>query len=323
MRLFSRYWAWLAALPVLLLFLAVYRRIADYGVTEQRYVMLLIGVWILVLAAIRLWQGGNFDLRVVPGLLALFLLAASFGPGGAIGFSVMSQTGQLQQILAAKGMLVDGRFVALKADENSDPPLGRSGARARSIVWYLNEHRSLGLLAPWFETASPNPFAEGKTPETTERDVILALGLRPNLSRTPGIAYFTHYSDVPVAVATTGSNYVLGPIEFQHLGPVPAPIPSQSVAVEGLGNVELDLADNPLTARVGTGDALSFNIVDAVKEIYRRGWPRTTDQRPVSLKGSGGALTGTLLIDNLNGAYEEPNFDLTLLRFWLVLNKAP
>lgn len=161
------------------------------------------------------------------------------------------------------------------------------------------------------------------TTETTEREVILALGLRPDLSRTPGIAYFTHYSDMPVAVVTTGANYVLGPIVFQHLGPVPAPIPSQSVAVEGLGNVELDLADNVLTARVGTGNALSFNIVDAVKEIYRRGWPRTSDQRPVSLKGAGGGLTGTLLIDNLNGSYEEPNFDLTPLRFWLVLNKAP
>ncbi|MGI8724397.1 MAG: hypothetical protein ACR2J1_03355 [Methyloceanibacter sp.] len=47
MRLFWRYWAWLAALPVLLLFLAVYRRIDDYGVTEHRYVMVLIafGSW--------------------------------------------------------------------------------------------------------------------------------------------------------------------------------------------------------------------------------------------------------------------------------------
>ena len=136
-RLFWRYWAWLAALPVLLLFLAVYRRIADYGVTEQRYVMVLIGVWILVLAAIRLWQGGNFDLRIVPGLFALFLLAASFGPGGAVGFSVMSQTGELQQILAAKGMLVDGRFIARKADENFRPStraLRRPGPQHRMVL---------------------------------------------------------------------------------------------------------------------------------------------------------------------------------------------
>ena len=38
-RLFWRYWVELAALPVVLLFIAVGRRIADYGVTEQRYLM--------------------------------------------------------------------------------------------------------------------------------------------------------------------------------------------------------------------------------------------------------------------------------------------
>ena len=37
----------------MLLFLAVYRRIADYGVTEDRYLMVLIGVWALALAMIR------------------------------------------------------------------------------------------------------------------------------------------------------------------------------------------------------------------------------------------------------------------------------
>ena len=62
-RLFWRYWVWLAALPVALLFIAVWRRIADYGLTEQRYLMVLIGVWALILAAFRLAQGARFDLR--------------------------------------------------------------------------------------------------------------------------------------------------------------------------------------------------------------------------------------------------------------------
>jgi hypothetical protein len=40
------------------------------------------------------------------------------------------------------------------------------------------------------------------------------------------------------------------------------------------------------------------------------------------IKGSGTALTGTVLIDNLNGSYKEPDFELTLLRMWLVLGRA-
>ncbi len=46
-RFFWRYWVELAALPVVLLFIAVGRRLADYGVTEQRYLMVLIGIWAL------------------------------------------------------------------------------------------------------------------------------------------------------------------------------------------------------------------------------------------------------------------------------------
>jgi hypothetical protein len=148
-RLFWRYWVWLAALPVALLFVAVSRRVADYGLTEQRYLMVLIGIWALILAAFRLAQGARFDLRLLPGVLALLLLAASFGPGGAIGLSVLSQKAELASILSGKGMLVDGKIVP-RGEGAAENPLGEAAARARAVEWYLNTHHSLGLLAPWF-----------------------------------------------------------------------------------------------------------------------------------------------------------------------------
>jgi hypothetical protein len=60
-------------LPVVLLFIAVWRRISDYGVTDQRSLMVLIGVWALLLAGFRIIRGSDFDLRLVPGVLALLL----------------------------------------------------------------------------------------------------------------------------------------------------------------------------------------------------------------------------------------------------------
>ena len=41
----------------------------------------------------------DFDLRLVPGVLAFLMFAASFGPGGVIGLSVMSQKQQLAELL--------------------------------------------------------------------------------------------------------------------------------------------------------------------------------------------------------------------------------
>jgi len=319
-RLFWRYWVWLAALPVLLLFIAVSRRIGDYGLTQSRYLMVLVGVWALILAVIRILRGGDFDLRLVPGVLALLLLAASFGPGGAIGFSVMRQKADLASSLAAKGMLVDGKFVP-RLEGGEENPLGLEAGRVRGIEWYLNTNRSLGLLAPWFEGHPNDPFAPGKKPEETARDLLAALGLRPDVGNVPGQVYFTHYSDLPVVVDARGA-HVIGPVVFQTGGLVPAPIPPWTVMVEGLGSVRLELADNLLTARLENGDSVKFDIVDAVKEVYRRGWPQTEDHTPLELKGSGSGLTGTVLIDNLNGTYKEPDFQLNLLRLWLVLGRA-
>lgn len=316
-RLFWRYWVWLAALPVALLFIAVWRRIADYGLTEQRYLMVLIGVWALILAAFRIAQGARFDLRLLPGVLALLLLAASLGPGGAIGLSVLSQKAELASILAAKGMLVDGKIVAGPGGEN---PLGKDAARVRAIEWYLNTHHSLGVLAQWFEGRPDNPFAESKTPEQTVRELLAALGLGADAESGSGL-HLTYYSDAPVIVATGRAAHVIGPILFQSAGANPAPIPPQTVDVEGLGSLHLELADTMLTARLENGDSVKFDIQVAVKEVQNRGWPRIDDRRPLEVKGAGSGLDGTVLFENLNGIYRQPNFEPSLLRFWLVLSR--
>ena len=315
-RLFWRYWVWLAALPVALLFIAVWRRIADYGLTEQRYLMVLIGVWALTLAAFRVAQGVRFDLRLVSGVLALLLLAAAFGPGGAIGLSVLSQKAELASILSAKGMLVGGKVVP-RGEGAAENPLGEHAARARAIEWYLNTHHSLGLLAPWFEGHPNDPFAPGKTPEETARDLLVALGLRPGIGVTGAGVHFTHYSDVPAVLAPGKGAYVVGPIVFEG-----GAIPAESVDVEGLGTVKLELSDKGLRASLGDGAAVSFDISEAVKEVYRRGGPKVMDHRPIELKGAAGDLDGTMVIDNLNGTYNEPDFDISLLRFWLLIGRA-
>jgi len=318
-RLFWRYWVWLTALPVILLFLAVYRRIADYGVTEDRYLMVLIGVWALALAIIRVTRGENFDLRLVPGVLALLLLAASFGPGGANGFSVMSQRAELEKLLIKRGLLIDGKLVA-RTDSNPDSSrLGTDASRVRGLEWYLNTHHALGTLEPWFEGTGNNPFAPDKTPEVQTREVLEGLGLRSDISSSE-VSYFSHYSNEPAIVAFNGPGTALGPFVFSGNTMEPTPIAPQTVTVEGLGSVRLQLDDNVLYVHTEQGAELRFNIFDAARELTNL---MSDEHRPVQLHASGGGLTGTVLIDNLNGMFQEPKLSISLLRFWLVLAKTP
>ena len=214
-RLFWRYWVWLAALPVVLLFVAVSRRIADYGLTEQRYLMVLIGVWTLILAAFRIAQGARFDLRLLPGVLALLVLAAAFGPGGAIGLSVLSQKAELASILTAKGMLVDGKIVP-RSEGAAENPLGEAAARARAIEWYLNTHHSLGLLAPWFEGQPNDPFVPGKSPEETARELLDRARTSPRSRQCFGRGLFhALFRPSRPCYAPGKGAYVVGPIVFE------------------------------------------------------------------------------------------------------------
>src|SRR5262245_19716742 len=319
LRFFWRDWVLLVALPVVLLFIAVSRRIADYGLTEERYMIVLVGVWALILAGIRIAKGPDFDLRLLPGVLALLLLAASFGPGGAIGFSVMSQKAELASVLAAKNMLLDGKFVPAAAGEKN--PLGQDAARVRAIEWYLNAHRSLAVLGPWFEGQKDDPFAPGKTPEQTVRELLAALGLTPTLGGGPNALAFNHYADTPATVSLSKTARMIGPVVFQ-IAPRPVPIPAQTVAVEGFGPVEIELDGDTVDIRMAGGEQLSFDLAEAVQEIESRRSSEGKDTSPIALKASSGALSGTLLVDRIVGSYEEAGFSLTSLRFWLVLDRA-
>jgi hypothetical protein len=315
-RLFWRNWVWLSVLPVLLLFLAVYTRIAAYGLTEPRYAVVLIGVWALILAVWRMVKRGeNFDLRVIPGLLAILLLAASFGPWGIVGASVRSQTAELAGILREKGMLADGKFV--RPAKGSDSPLGTSAARARQIEYYLNTRHALRRLAPWFEGEQHNPFAEGKSPETTVRELLEAMSLPPDLSRSAG-ASFTYYADAPEAVSLASSGQLIGPVVFESQGPIQGAIPPQTVKVDGLGTVRLEVAGNSLTAGIENGQELRFDLTEAANRLAG---VVVTERRPLPIKAANGPLSGTLLIENLNGTYDGADLGLSLLRVWLVLER--
>ncbi len=86
--------------------------------------------------------------------------------------------------------------------------------------------------------------------------------------------------------------------------------------------VKLELSDKLLRASLGDGAAVTFDISEAVKEIHRRGWPNVMDHRPIELQGTSGGLAGTLVIDNLNGTFKEPDVHISLLRFWLLIGRA-
>ena len=97
-------------LPLLgLLFAALGKRVGQYGVTERRYWLFLLGAWLVGIALFMLFRRGA-SIKAIPATLALLALATSFGPWGAYRVSLRSQSRRLEALLTRHGLLAGGHL---------------------------------------------------------------------------------------------------------------------------------------------------------------------------------------------------------------------
>jgi hypothetical protein len=150
-------------IPLLvLLFLAVSIRLGDYGFTVNRYLVLLLGIW-LALTSLY-FVGGKGKIIFIPQSLFLFFLLASFGPWGAFQVSEKSQLQRLKAILNQAQILKGDKlqneilwdrtqFPQLEPSQLTAPAfrLGDSlYSEVSSIMHYLDDYHGFDALAPWF-----------------------------------------------------------------------------------------------------------------------------------------------------------------------------
>jgi hypothetical protein len=135
---------WLGILPaVVMLWLAVYQRLHQYGFTEPRYFLLVLSLW---LAAIAVYYALTHSrrIRVIPGSLCLLALVTFAGPWGAYSASRRSQVARVRDVLTAHGVLAGGRVRRATV-----MIAGRDDARALSgAVRYLVTTHGVAALRP-------------------------------------------------------------------------------------------------------------------------------------------------------------------------------
>jgi len=160
-RGFARWFALLLPPLALLLFLAVFRRVDEYGLTESRYYGFVVAVW-LAAVALYLLISRRSDIRLLALSLAVIALGTVYGPWSATSLSVTSQIAQLERHLVARGILKNGLFVS------TPPPLPNDQRNiSYSVVGFLADRHALEELRPWFAQA----------PDTiTQSDLMVAMG---------------------------------------------------------------------------------------------------------------------------------------------------
>ncbi|MDO6674023.1 DUF4153 domain-containing protein [Tenacibaculum sp. 1_MG-2023] len=123
-------WFYYLLLPlIILLFIAVFRRINEYGITENRYFVLVVVCWILAMTLYILFSKRK-KIKVFPFSLALITFLISFGFWGTFSISTKSQLLQFEKV-----------YTDIKKDNFSTTFEKKN--QLRSIIRYLNNKQEL------------------------------------------------------------------------------------------------------------------------------------------------------------------------------------
>lgn len=174
---FSMYY-YISLVPlVIMLLLAIWRRISEYGFTENRYFVLILGIWLSGIVVYFIFSSTR-SIKVIPGSLCIITFLISFGPWGAFSISENSQINRLESLLSKNQILVNGQI----QKAHSDVP-DKDAVEISAVVRYLINVHGLNGIQPWFdqdlEGLSSNAADSVKTERSDQpRKVVELMGLQ-------------------------------------------------------------------------------------------------------------------------------------------------
>ncbi|MDY3317543.1 DUF4153 domain-containing protein [Riemerella anatipestifer] len=104
---------------LVLLFVAIFTRLFDYGVTESRYFVLLMAIWITLCTFYFIFRKKTSISFIPKSLMAFLIFALIFPYFNAFSVSKRSQLNRLHQLLSENGLLVNGKINFNKAIKRS------------------------------------------------------------------------------------------------------------------------------------------------------------------------------------------------------------
>lgn len=142
-HIFSK-WFYGALYPlVIMLFFAIGRRISDYGITENRYFIIVLAIWLTLVSTYFLFSKAS-NIKYIPISLCLIALLSSFGPWGAFSISENSQFKILEKVLTENKVIVDGKY-----NPKHEAVPDSVADQVTSIVRYFADFHGFEKFRPW------------------------------------------------------------------------------------------------------------------------------------------------------------------------------
>lgn len=156
-------WFYIFLLPLLaLLFIAIFRRVSDYGITENRYFVIVLALWVLGMTLYMLFSKKKatkwFSLS-----LAILAFLSSFGFWSAFSVSTKSQVRQFEKVLNE----IKSTNFSTSYDKES---------QIKSIIRYLDKKKEIDKLSGVLGY-NPEDYFKSKTKRNVAYSLIDSLGI--------------------------------------------------------------------------------------------------------------------------------------------------
>jgi hypothetical protein len=162
-------WFFYAMIPlVTMLFLSIFRRMSDYGVTINRYLVLVMAIGLAVVMLYFIFSRIK-DIRAIPMVICFLAFLSAYGPWSAFAISEASQQGRLAAMISA----FDSDIDEPEMEESSESgPYYESGLE--STIAYLDEWHGVDAFSVWFDDSALTVL---DTMEQYQRRNEIAVGL--------------------------------------------------------------------------------------------------------------------------------------------------
>lgn len=199
---------YIALFPLLVLFfVAISTRVFAYGMTELRYFIMVLALWLGGIACYFLMRK-NASIKVIPVSLCLIGFAASFGPWGAFYVAKKSQLLRFAHILERNNLLKDNTI----AKGPKSLPLD-DVAELSAVLDYLEDRKALNEVAFYFGSKAdsilndPDPTHSAYNPSV----LMELVGLTYSTTRSTAIPikYFNFEASDKTIALVKGFDYQL------------------------------------------------------------------------------------------------------------------
>jgi len=140
---YARYFYFALFPLIILLFVAIFERIFQYGITEPRYFLIVLALWLTAIS-IYMLQNKNHNIKIIPISLCLIAFLSSFGPWSAFSVSRANQLYRFEKLLEKNNLLENGKIV-----KPISKPAFNDMEQISSIVSYIINDHSYTDLQPY------------------------------------------------------------------------------------------------------------------------------------------------------------------------------